>query len=118
MPLYLDECPVAICDRCSMKAAWKDLIPDGNSPGLRVHRNEDCWDPKNPWRLPPIKPDRISLRWSRPDVPLSAGKIYPDITTDVNPQPPTDTFVSFVGLEGSGIEGLEGSGKSALEPGP
>lgn len=88
MSLYLNSCPLAICDRCSFKYPWKDLLTDGNSPGLRVCKN--CWDPKNPWRLPPIKADRISLRWSRPDVPLDAGIPYPDITNPVNPVPPNE----------------------------
>lgn len=73
------------------------------------------WDPKNPWRLPPVKPDRISLRWSRPDVPLDSGQPYPDVTTDVNPQPPSENFPTFIGLEGTGIEGLEGGGATILE---
>lgn len=113
MPLYLDECPVAICDRCSFKYAHRDLRKDGNSPGLMVC--DSCWDPKNPWRLAPIKPDRISLRWARPDVPLDAGVIYPDITNPTNPQPPVNNFPTYVGLEGTGIEGLEGGGEVIFE---
>lgn len=84
MPLYLNACPIAICDRCSCKRPWKSLISDGNSPGLMVCSDGDCRDPKNPWRLPPIKPDRIALKWSRPDTPLDAGIPYPDLT---NPNP-------------------------------
>lgn len=88
MPLYLQNCPIAICDRCSMKYPWKDLVKDGNSPGLRVC--ESCKDPKNPWRLPPIVPDRVALKWSRPDTPLGAGESYPDLTNPVNPVPPNE----------------------------
>jgi len=51
---------------------------------------ESCRDPKNPWRLPPIKPDRISLKWSRPDTPLDAGISYPDLTNPINPVPPNE----------------------------
>ena len=86
------------------------LIPDGNSSALRVCSDRDCWDPKNPWRLPPIKPDRIALKWSRPDVPLNAGTPYLDDTNPVNPIPPLGTF-GFV-------EGLEGAGGIQLEGGP
>lgn len=109
---------IAVCDRCSRKRPWRALVPDGNSPGLRVCGDSDCWDEKNPWRLPPIVPDPITMRWSRPDIPLVAGDIlYPDLTTPINPQPPANNFAIYVGLEGSGIEGLEGSGTSGLEPG-
>lgn len=46
------------------------LIADGNSKGLRVCSDRDCWDPRNPYRLPPIPPDRFNLKFPRPDVPL------------------------------------------------
>lgn len=94
------------------------LRADGNSPGLRVCL--DCWDPKNPWRLPPIKPDAITLKFPRPDVPLIAGDIlYPDYTNPVNPIPPANTFVMFEGLEGGGAVALEGGGGLVeLEGGP
>ena len=88
MPLYLQNCPVAICDRCGMKVPWKSLVRDGNSPGLMVCTSER--DEKNPWRLPPIKPDRIALKWSRPDTPLDAGVSYPDYTNPINPVPPNE----------------------------
>lgn len=90
MPLFLNKCPIAICDRCQQKAGWDELVPDGNSPGLRVHRSKDCYDILNPWRLPNIRPDRIALKWSRPDTPLDAGVPYPDYTNPINPVPPNE----------------------------
>lgn len=30
----------------------------------------DCFDVKDPWRLPPLTPDAISLKYPRPDTPL------------------------------------------------
>lgn len=61
----------AICDRCSRKVPYKELRPDGNSPGLRVCQDPGCWDMKDPWRLPPIQPDAFVLRFPRTDVPLT-----------------------------------------------
>lgn len=61
---------IAICDRCQRKVPYKQLRPDGNSPGLRVCEDPGCWDNKDPWRLPPIQPDALVLRFPRPDVPL------------------------------------------------
>lgn len=110
MPLYLNSCPIAICDRCSFKFAHSVLVKDGNSPGLRVCPS--CKDCRNPWRDPPIKGDRIALKWSRPDVPLVAGNVqYPDLTNPVNPTPPANTFTPVEGLEGTGNVTLEGGGE-------
>lgn len=66
---------IAICDRCNFKYDYMVLRADGNTPGLRVCPT--CWDPKNPWRLPPIQPDALALRFPRPDTPL----------TETNPAP-------------------------------
>lgn len=68
MATYSNKVAIAVCDRCNFKFKNSELRADGNSPGLRVC--EDCWDPKDPWRLPPIRPDAISLKYPRPDTPL------------------------------------------------
>ena len=73
MPLYLPpkthgSAAIATCDRCKKKAYYDDLIPDGNSPGLRVHR--ECSDVKDPYRYPARKTENISLRFPRPDTEL------------------------------------------------
>lgn len=49
------------------------LVPDHNTPGLRVCSDRDCLDEKDPWRLPAIQPDAIALRFPRPDTPLVPG---------------------------------------------
>ena len=72
---------IAICDRCKMKRAYSDMSMDRNTPGLRVC-NEGCNDERDPYRLPARQPEKIAIRFPRPDVPL-----YPDnqaITTDPN----------------------------------
>lgn len=59
---------IAVCDRCNTKVPYNDLRPDGNSPGLRVCA--PCWDSLDPYRLPALKPERISMRYPRPDVSI------------------------------------------------
>jgi hypothetical protein len=76
MPIYIDTrgnsvLSVAICDRCSRKFAYVDLMPDPNFPGMRVCK--DDLDEFDPWRLPAIQPENITLRHPRPDVSLAPG---------------------------------------------
>ena len=74
MPVYLDTrgnsvLSVAICDRCSRKFAYTDLMPDPNFPGMRVCK--DDLDNFDPWRLPARQTENISLRFPRPDVSVA-----------------------------------------------
>jgi hypothetical protein len=76
MPVYLDTrgnsvLSVAICDRCSRKFAYTDLMPDPNFPGMRVCK-EDL-DNFDPWRLPARQTENISLRFPRPDVSIDGA---------------------------------------------
>ena len=78
MPVYLDTrgnsvLSVAICDRCSRKFPYVDLMPDPNFPGMRVCK-EDL-DKFDPWRLPAIQTENIALRFPRPDVSVATGPI-------------------------------------------
>ena len=81
MPVYLDTrgnsvLSVAICDRCSRKFAYTDLMPDPNFPGMRVcAADKDQFDP---WRLPAIQTENIALRFPRPDVSIATGPIGGD----------------------------------------
>lgn len=72
MPKYIQTGPqnlaIAVCDRCHMKMPYTALRPDGNSPGLRVC--QECWDKKDPYRLPARQTENISLRYPRPDEEL------------------------------------------------
>jgi len=75
VPLYLSPSnknatvAIAVCDRCKMKMPYGELRADGNSPGLRVCKA--CCDVKDPYRTPARKTENISLRYPRPDAPLS-----------------------------------------------
>lgn len=59
---------IAICDRCAFKFKYRELSTDRNSPGLRVC--DDCNDQKDPYRLPPRKPEAIAVRYPRPDTDI------------------------------------------------
>lgn len=59
---------VAICDRCKFKYASFQLTRDPNTPGLRVCSG--CKDVFDPWRLPARQPERVTLPFVRPDIPL------------------------------------------------
>lgn len=78
MSVYIDTrgnsvLSVAICDRCSRKFAYVDLMPDPNFPGMRVCK-EDL-DNFDPWRLPARQTENITLRFPRPDVSVATGPI-------------------------------------------
>lgn len=78
MPVYIDTSgnsvlSVALCDRCSRKFAYVDLMPDPNFPGMRVCK-EDL-DNFDPWRLPARQTENIALRFPRPDISVATGPI-------------------------------------------
>lgn len=60
---------IFICDRCKMKRAIIESMPDPNFPGLKVCQ-QGCADNKDPYRLPARKTERITLQYPRPDVSL------------------------------------------------
>ena len=74
MPIFLDTSGrstlgIGICDRCSRKFPLEELFADPNTPGLRVC--EDDLDEYDPYRLPARKTEDLTLRFTRPDVPLT-----------------------------------------------
>jgi hypothetical protein len=86
MGLYLDTrgltyAAIGCCDRCSRKFPLAELMPDRNSPGLRVCK-EDL-DELDPYRLPARQTERITLPFVRPDVPLTSQP-YGVISEDGN----------------------------------
>lgn len=96
MPIWLDTrgnsvLSVAICDRCNRKFAYTELQPDPNFPGMRVCK--DDLDQFDPWRLPAIQPENITLRFPRPDVVLGIGPVGGDqILTQGNPNNAGDSI--------------------------
>jgi len=67
---------IGLCARCNRKFSLDDLYSDPNSPGLKVC--VDDMDEYDPYRLPPRSPDNVTLRFVRPDVPLSTGGPIPN----------------------------------------
>lgn len=76
MPRFLDTTGLAslaigVCDRCKFKFPYVDLRPDGNIPALRVCQNEGCFDNFDPYRLPARQPEKITIRFPRPDASVA-----------------------------------------------
>ena len=61
---------IGICDRCSRKFPLGELMPDTNSPGLRVCKQD--LDKFDPYRLPARQTESIRLPFVRPDTPLES----------------------------------------------
>jgi hypothetical protein len=100
MPVYLDTrgnsvLSVAVCDRCSRKFAYTDLMPDPNFPGMRVcAADKDNYDP---WRLPARQTENIALRFPRPDVSIATGPVSgQQIVTDGGPNNPPQNDSFFI----------------------
>lgn len=75
MPRFLDtvgnaSVAIFICDRCRMKRAIDEAMPDPNFPGLKVCQ-QNCADQIDPYRLPARKTEKIALRFPRPDVSVA-----------------------------------------------
>ena len=72
MSLYLpvEDGSPGVCDRCRLRRPLNLLAPDGNAPGLRVCPT--CSDDFDPWRLPARQTEDITLKYPRPDEPLTA----------------------------------------------
>lgn len=74
MSLYIDtrgkpNVAVGICDRCRLKYPNVELRPDRDSPGLVVC--DGCNDTLDPYKLAPRKTEDITLRYPRPEEPLT-----------------------------------------------
>lgn len=79
----------AICDRCRLRGAAADMIPDRDKPGLFVHPH--CADDIDPWKLPPRQAEDVSIPHPRRDVvpPIAA----PGLAT--NPYMPALLYDNF-----------------------
>lgn len=76
MSVYLDTrgrstLAIGICGRCSRKFSLDELYSDPNYPGLKVCRVD--MDDYDPYRLPARQPEKIALRFARPDTPIATN---------------------------------------------
>jgi len=100
MPKFLDtrgnsSLSIFICDRCKMKRPYDELQPDGNLPGIKVCQ-QGCSDQFDPYRLAPRQPEKISIRFPRPDAPIGTNPDAiitenPDSTFALSPEQNTQT---------------------------
>jgi hypothetical protein len=95
VPVYLDTrgnsvLSIAVCDRCSRKFGYTELMPDPNFPGMRVCK--DDLDKFDPWRLPARQTENIALRFPRPDVSVATGPVSgQQVVTAEAPEGPIDS---------------------------
>ncbi len=81
---------VGMCGRCGMKHPYRDMVSDGQYPGLRVCR--ECRDKKHPVETPFIAVEGIALRKPAPDID--------DDTTGIND--PNEVLVDLLDGESFG----------------
>jgi hypothetical protein len=76
-----------------MKRAYVELGPDPNFPGLKVC-DHGCKDQFDPYRLPARQPEKIALRFPRPDVNIAVEQdsliTGPYNTYNISPEQNTD----------------------------
>jgi hypothetical protein len=92
---------IAICDRCKNKRAYTDIVDDGNIKGLRVC-TFGCSDVRDPYRLPARQPEKISVRFPRPDENIAEKQdtitTDPNVVNDVNQNPLTPFTAGEYGI--------------------
>lgn len=64
---------IGVCDRCRIKMPLEELMPDPNSPGLRVCSYDI--DQYDPYRLPARQPEKITLPFVRPDANIAVQPV-------------------------------------------
>ena len=128
MPRYLDttgksSLAIGVCGRCGIKMPIGELMPDPNTPGVRVCR--DDLDQLDPWRMAPRPSDRITVQFARPDIDIAEtqpatvwmpGTNYQVGALVVPTNPWTDTTNVPVNQFAARIGGLSGS-SAPLWPG-
>lgn len=62
-----------------MKRPYSSMRPDGNIPAIKVC-SESCSDNFDPYRLPARQPEKITIRFPRPD--LSVAENHDAIITE------------------------------------
>jgi hypothetical protein len=74
---------IVICSRCKFKRSYDDTENDQNFPGLRVCKF-GCNDNKDPYRLKMRQPEKIAVRFPRPDEPVGTSSVLPVSTTGLD----------------------------------
>ena len=97
MPRFLDtrgnsSLAIGICDRCKFKYPYSELRSDGNIPAIRVCGN-GCSDQFDPYRLPARQPEKISIRFPRPDE--SVAEQHHKLITDPGEQSQQDIGIAL-----------------------
>ena len=64
---------IGICDRCARKFPIGDLMPDPNSPGLRVCAEDRDW--LDPYKKGFHRPDKTVVHHPRPDVSIETDGV-------------------------------------------
>jgi hypothetical protein len=82
---------IFICDRCKMKRPYSDMRPDGNIPAIKVC-SDSCSDEFDPYRLPARQPEKITIRFPRPDTDVAEN--HDNIITDPGIQNQNDIGIA------------------------
>ena len=122
MPRFLNtegnaSIAIFICDRCKMKRAIIEAMPDPNFPGLKVCQ-QGCADQKDPYRLPARKTERITLQFPRPDVSVATndtGLVITPTGTNIPGGNPTEIYIS---TENSGATPQQNGNEDIISPSP
>lgn len=77
MPRFLNtlgngSLSIFVCDRCHMKRPYSNMRADGNIPAIKVC-SDSCSDQFDPYRLPARQPEKISIRFPRPDADIAVN---------------------------------------------
>jgi hypothetical protein len=96
MPVFLDTIgnstlSIFVCDRCKMKRPYSDMRPDGNIPAIKVC-SDSCSDEFDPYRLPARQPEKITIRFPRPDTDVAEN--HDNIITDPGIQNQNDIGIA------------------------
>ena len=75
-----------------MKRPYSDMRADGNIPAIKVC-SESCSDQFDPYRLPARQPEKISLRFPRPDEDVAEK--HNKLITDPGQQNQSDVGIAL-----------------------
>lgn len=108
---------IFICDRCKMKRAIVEAMPDPNFPGLKVC-NRGCADQKDPYRLPARQTERIALQYPRPDTSVAANDDGLVLTPAGNSGVPGDQSEWYISTENGSTTPQQNGNTDKITPNP